>query len=63
MTIQPYDGRNTGSYAVTVTVIDVNEPPEFRSGSRTSFTQAENRTTRLYTFNATDPEGERSFGR
>ena len=54
--IQPYDGRNTGSYAVTVTVTDVNEPPEFRSGSRTSFTQPENRTTRLYTYSATDPE-------
>ena len=39
VTIQPYDGRNTGSVAVTVTVTDVNEPPEFRSGSRASFTQ------------------------
>ena len=54
--IQPYDGRNTGSYAVTITVTDVNEPPEFRSGSRTSFTQSENRNTRLYTYSATDPE-------
>ncbi len=54
--IQPYDGRNTGSYAVTITVTDVNEPPEFRSGSRTYFTQPENRTTRLYTYSATDPE-------
>ena len=55
--IQPYDGRNTGSYAVTITVTDVNEKPEFRSGSRTSFTQPENRTSRLYSFSATDPEG------
>ena len=55
--IQPYDGRNTGSYAVTVTVTDVNEAPEFRSGSGTSFTQPENRATRLYTYSATDPEG------
>ena len=55
--IQPYDGRNTGSYAVTVTVTDVNEPPEFRSGSQTSFTQPENRTSRLYAYSATDPEG------
>ena len=54
--IQPYDGRYTGSYPVTVTVTDVNEPPEFRSGSRTSFTQLENRTTHLYTYSATDPE-------
>ena len=55
--IQPYDGRNTGSYAVTITVTDVNEKPEFRSGSRTSFTQPENGSSRLYSFSATDPEG------
>lgn len=55
--IQPYDGRNTGSYPVTITVTDVNEPPWFWSGSRTSFTQPENRATRLYTFTAGDPEG------
>ena len=56
VSIQPADGRNPGSYPVTVTVTDVNEAPEFRRGSTTSFTQPENRTTRLYTFNATDPE-------
>ena len=56
VSIQPSDGRNTGSYPVTVTVTDVNEPPEFRRGSTTSFTQPENRTTRLYTYRATDPE-------
>ena len=57
VTIQPSDGRNSGSYPVTVTVTDVNEPPEIRSGSTTSFTQQENRTSRLYTYSATDPEG------
>ena len=56
-TIQPSDGRNTGSYPVTVTVANVNEPPEIRSGSKTSFMQQENRTSRLYAFSATDPEG------
>ena len=56
VSIQPSDGRNTGSYPVTVTVTDVNEPPEIRRGSTTSFTQPENRTTRLYTYSATDPE-------
>ena len=56
VSIQPSDGRNTGSYPVTVTVTDVNEAPEFRSGSTTSFTQPENRTSRLYTFSAIDPE-------
>ena len=57
VTIQPSDGRVLGSYTVTVTVTDVNEPPEIRSGSTTSFTQQENRTSRLYTYSATDPEG------
>ena len=57
VSIQPSDGRNNGSYPVTVTVTDVNEPPEFRRGSTTSFTQPENRTSRLYTYSATDPEG------
>ena len=56
VSVQPSDGRNTGSLAVTVTVTDVNEPPEFYSGSRDSFTQPENRTSRLYTYSATDPE-------
>ena len=55
--VQPSDGRNTGSYPVTVTVNDVNEPPEIRSGSRTTFSQPENRTSRLYIYSATDPEG------
>ena len=57
VTIQPSDGRNSGSYPVTVTVADVNEPPEIRSGSKTSFMQPENRTSRLHTYSATDPEG------
>ena len=56
VSIQPSDGRNTGSCPVTVTVTDVNEAPEIRRGSTTSFTQPENRTTRLYTYSATDPE-------
>ena len=56
VSIQSSDGRNTGSYPVTVTVTDVNEAPEIRRGSTTSFTQPENRTTRLYTYSATDPE-------
>ena len=56
LSIQPSDGRNTGSHPVTVTVTDVNEAPEIRRGSTTSFTQPENRTTRLYTYSATDPE-------
>ena len=42
---------------MTVTVTNVNEPPEIRSGSKTSFMQQENRTSRLHTYSATDPEG------
>ena len=57
VSIQPSDGRNTGSHPVTVTVTDVNEAPEIRRGSTTSFTQPENRTSHLYTYSATDPEG------
>ncbi len=57
VTIQPSDGRNNGAYPVTVTVGNVNEPPEIRSGSKTSFMQPENRTSRLHTYSAADPEG------
>ena len=57
VTIQPSDGRNNGAYPVTVTVTNVNEPPEIRSGSKTSFMQPENRTSRLHTYSAADPEG------
>ena len=56
MQIRPSDGRHYGAFDVTVTVTGVDEPPEIRSGSRTSFTQPENRTSRLYTYSATDPE-------
>ena len=55
--VRPYDGRYYGSFDVTITVNDVNEPPEIRSGSKTAFTQNENLTSRLYTYSATDPEG------
>ena len=57
VTIRPSDGRYSGSYAVTVTVNGVNEPPEFYRGSRDSFTQPENRVSTLYTYRAADPEG------
>ena len=57
VTIQPSDGRNNGSYPVTVTVTDVDEPPEFRKGSKDSFSYRENGAAALYTYRATDPEG------
>ena len=56
MTVRAYDGRVYGTYEVTVLVEDVNEEPEFRSGSKTSFTYRENGTSALYTYRATDPE-------
>ena len=56
--VRPYDGRYYGSFDVTVTVTDVNEPPTITTTSRsaTELRQNENRTSRLYTYRATDPE-------
>ena len=56
-TAQASDDRYYGTLEVTVTVTPVNEPPTITTRSRTEFTQSENRTTRLYTWRATDPEG------
>ena len=50
VTVRASDGRHYGTYDVTVTVEAVNEAPEFRSGSRTSFTHRENGTSDLYTY-------------
>ena len=57
--VRPYDGRYYGSFDVTVTVNDVNEPPTITttSSSATALMQNENVTSRLYTYRATDPEG------
>ena len=59
VTVRPYDGRYYGSFDVTVTVTDVNEPPTITttSSSATALRQNENVTSRLYTYRATDPEG------
>ena len=59
VTIRASDGRNTGTLeeVQVVTVTDVNEPPTITTTSRTAFTQQENRTSVLYIFRATDPEG------
>ena len=58
VTVRASDGRYYGHYDVTVTVEDINEAPEFRRGSRTSFTYREGGTSTLYTYVATDPEGD-----
>ena len=57
--VRPYDGRYYGSFDVTVTVNDVNEPPTITttSASATRLRQKENLTNHLYTYRATDPEG------
>ena len=57
--VRASDGRHYGYFPVTVTVEDVNEPPTITttSSSATALRQDENRTSRLYTYRATDPEG------
>ena len=56
LTVRAYDGRNYGTQDVTVTVREVNEPPVI--SGRTTFTYRENSTYALYTYRATDPEGD-----
>ena len=60
--VRPYDGRYYGGFDVTVTVNDVNEPPTITTASASATAlsvRTENRTSRLYTYRATDPEGGR----
>ena len=56
--VRAFDGRLYGYLPVTVTVTDVNEPPTITTvnSSATTLSQDENRTSRLYTYRATDPE-------
>ena len=56
--VRASDGRLYGYLPVTVTVTDVNEPPTITTvnSSAMSLSQDENRTSRLYTYRATDPE-------
>ena len=58
-TVRASDGRYYGYLEVMVTVTPVNEPPTITtaSSSATGLRQSENRTSRLYTYRATDPEG------
>ena len=59
LAVQVSDGGYHGSHDVTVTVTPVNEPPAITTtgSSATGLRQPENRTSRLYTYRATDPEG------
>ena len=54
--MRAYDGRNYGTFDVTVTVLAVNEGPEITG--RDAFSYRENGTSALYTYRATDPEGD-----
>ena len=60
VTIRASDGRYTGALEETqvITVTPVNEAPEITttSTSATEMRHPENRTSRLYTYRATDPE-------
>ena len=58
-TLRAYDGRVYGTFDETVAVTAVNEPPTISptSTSATTLRQPENRSSRLYTYRATDPEG------
>ena len=59
VTVRASDGRYYGTFEETVTVTPVNEAPAITttSSSATGLRQPENRTSRLYTYRATDPEG------
>ena len=58
--VRASDGSLYGYLPVTVTVTDVNEPPTITtvSSSAMALRQNENRTSRLYTYRATDPGAE-----
>ena len=57
--VRASDGRYYGYLEVMVTVTPVNEAPTITttSSSASGLRQSENRTSRLYTYRATDPEG------
>ena len=55
-TVRAYDGRSYGTFDVTVTVLAVNEGPGITG--RDAFSYRENGTSALYTYRATDPEGD-----
>ena len=56
VTVRPYDGRYYGHHEVTVTVTASNEPPAITGSNARTF--RENGTGTIYTYRATDPEGD-----
>ena len=55
--VRASDGRYHGTLDVTVTVLAVDEAPEFQRNTQDSFVYQENGTSAIYTYRATDPEG------
>ena len=56
--VQVSDGSYYETLDVTITVTPVNEPPAITGRDSLSFRENTPVTTRLYTYSATDPEGE-----
>ena len=60
VTLNAWDGANTGSLTVSVTVVDVDEVPAVsRSSGSGAFSVEENSGTVVGSFTASDPESER----
>ena len=56
--VQVSDGSYYATLDVTVTVTPVNEPPAITGRDSLTFRENTPVTTRLYTYRATDPEGD-----
>ena len=58
--VRAYDGRVYGTLEdpIEITGTQVNEAPVITTKSRTSFSLRENSTSNIYTYRATDPEGD-----
>ena len=54
LTVNAFDGEHTGTLPVTITITDVNEPPDVTG--RTAITFVETATGPVETFKANDPE-------
>ena len=58
LTVRASDGRYYGSFDVVVTVEPMDEAPAFSGNTKDTFTHRENDEEELFTYRATDPEGE-----
>ena len=55
--VRAFDGTNTTTQAVAITVTDVNESPVIKSGTAVSVAENFGTDRAVYTVSATDPEG------